>query len=385
LVRSASSTDNAFQAGRIAAGAYEYKLVQKDGNWYLKTSENNNPALPPDAPSVANEQITPQPGQRVETALYPALPALAKTYIFNTVDSFDQRRGDLASMTSTKQGSENNMAWGRLIGKLAKNDPGSISQGPMMKSQTYGIQLGLDVIQVNGDDGSRTTAGPFITMGRALGAVSTNSGLEQTGNVSLSAYSIGLNATHFTASNHYFDFLVQGTRFINAQSTSLVGTSIASQGWGFTGSAEAGYRITMNKQFDIVPQAQIIYNLNQIDPGYDQYSKVTMPSDSTTIGRIGAKFSYKTNRADRPTSTWLRMSALSTLQGQTTQTTMSNLAGSNPTNLSYQAPKSWMAVDLGANYFFGLNQLLYVSAGFESSISSQYTAGYIKGGYTHRF
>ena len=387
LVNSPNSTSTtAFQSGRIAAGAYEYKLVQTNGSWYLKTSDNSVPAAPPTESDPPGEPVTPQPGQRVETALYPALPTLARLYALNIVDSYDQRRGDLALLSDGSSKRKTGMAWGRLIGKIAKSDPSNVSFGPMLSSRTYGIQVGIDALAAQHADGSQSFFGPFATFGQATGKVSSQSGAVQTGSVSLTAYSLGVNGTHITPNGHYVDAVLQGTRFENAQSNSLVSTSLWTQGWGMTASLEGGYNVKLSQRLALVPQAQVVYNLNRLQTAQDAYSQVSMPSDSSTLGRIGAKLSFTDDpKSSTASNIWARVSGLSMLSGANTQTQMSNLAGTNTTTFNTQAPTTWAAFDIGVNQRISSNHLVYLNAGYESALSTMYQSGYVKGGYTYRF
>ena len=386
LVSAAASTAGAFQTGRVAAGAYEYKLVQTGGSWYLKTSDNSVPTAPPSQPEPPGQPVTPQAGQRVETALYPALPTLARMYALNVVDSYDQRRGDLALLSDGGANRKSGAAWGRLIGKIGQSDPSSASFGPMMKSRTYGVQVGLDLVNQEAPAGGQTFVGPFATFGQATGRVSSQSGSMQTGSVSLNAYSVGLNATHITKEGHYIDGLIQGTYFENATANSLVSTALSTQGSGLTASLEGGYKMLVTTQMSVTPQLQVIYNLNSLKSSTDSYSQVNMPNDSATLGRAGVKLSHNGEAAGIAASNvWARVSGLSMLSGANTQTSFSNLAGTNTTTFNTQAPTTWMAFDIGANKVIAGNHLIYLNAGYESSLSTMYQAGYVKGGYTYRF
>lgn len=387
LVNSPNSTSTtAFQTGRIAAGAYEYKLVQTNGSWYLKTSDNAVPSAPPTEPDPPGEPVTPQAGQRVETALYPALPTLARMYALNVVDSYDQRRGDLALLSDGGANRKSGAAWGRLMGKIGQSDPSSATFGPMLKSRTYGVQVGLDLVHQETSGGGQTFIGPFATFGQATGRVSSQSGTVQTGSVSLNAYSGGINATHITKEGHYIDALVQGTYFENVTANSLVSTAISTQGSGLTASVEGGYKMAVTTRMSFIPQLQVIYNLNSLKSSTDAYSQVAMPNDSATLGRVGFKLSHNGEAAGpQAANVWARVSGLSMLSGVNTQTSFSNLAGTNTTTLNTQAPTSWMAFDIGANKVISGNHLVYLNAGYESALSTMYQAGYVKGGYTYRF
>ncbi len=387
IVNSPNSTSTtAFQTGRIAAGAYEYKLVQTNGSWYLKTSDNAVPSAPPTEPDPPGEPVTPQAGQRIETALYPALPTLARMYALNVVDSYDQRRGDLALLSDGGANRKSGAAWGRLMGKIGQSDPSSATFGPMLKSRTYGVQVGLDLVNQETSGGGQTFIGPFATFGQATGRVSSQSGAVQTGSVSLNAYSGGINATHITKEGHYIDALVQGTYFENATANSLVSTAISTQGSGLTASVEGGYKMAVTTRMSFIPQLQVIYNLNSLKSSTDAYSQVAMPNDSATLGRVGFKLSHNGEAAGpQASNVWARVSGLSMLSGANTQTSFSNLAGTNTTTLNTQAPTSWMAFDIGANKVISGNHLVYLNAGYESALSTMYQAGYVKGGYTYRF
>lgn len=139
-------------------------------------------------------------------------------------------------------------------------------------------------------------------------------------------------------------------------------------------------------QMSVTPQLQVIYNLNSLKSSTDSYSQVNMPNDSATLGRAGVKLSHNGEAAGIAASNvWARVSGLSMLSGANTQTSFSNLAGTNTTTFNTQAPTTWMAFDIGANKVIAGNHLIYLNAGYESSLSTMYQAGYVKGGYTYRF
>jgi autotransporter-associated beta strand protein len=78
-------------SGRVASGAYEYSLYRggaipgtNPNNWYLRTDNPEPPVIP----------ITPDASERIEVAVYPALPSLVQMYAQTAVDALDQRRGD---------------------------------------------------------------------------------------------------------------------------------------------------------------------------------------------------------------------------------------------------------------------------------------------------
>ena len=93
------------------------------------------------------------------------------------------------------------------------------------------MQFGIDIYRNEELAGSRTYAGPYVTVGGANGNTSNQAGTTSTGNINgMQAYSLGLYGTHFAENGLYIDALAQGSRYLNANASSVQGAGLKTQG-----------------------------------------------------------------------------------------------------------------------------------------------------------
>ena len=402
----ATTASNAFYyPGRIAAGAYEYRVIQggtnSPNNWYLRAdnsasietaaaygskpvqdyipTEQAQQEVPPVPPVVIPipEPVTPEPTQRIEVANYPSIPSLARLYILSTVDSFDQRRNDLAQAYGNLGISQSKTSWGRLLGKGGELRSDDRNLGPGLNARTFAIQLGSDWYKNETTEGSKTFLGPFITLGQASGNTYNSNGSVGTGNVLLQGYSLGLNATHLTPQGLYFDSILQVTRLTGVRANSILGASTNTTGWGLTVSLETGWKLNLSEYFSLTPQAQLIYNNTKLNDTSDLYANIGLPNDSSLTGRIGIKVAYENVNKNGPDSqAWLRLSGLSTLSGRNAQIVFQGPNGVSNVAFNSQLPANWMSVDAGLNVKLSKSSQLSFTLGYDTSITNAYKGGY---------
>ena len=365
----ATTTTSAFSlSGRVASGAYEYQLYRgdKSGNgssWYLRTEDETPPPIP----------VTPALSQRIEVALYPALPSLVRLYSMTTVDTLDQRRGDLNLVDPQGPSKGGSNDWARIIGKTGASTPSTIGDGPKMNFNAYALQFGVDLYRNERLDGSRTYIGPYATIGSANGGVSNQAGTTNTGTIGLQAYSLGMYATHFSSNGLYVDALAQGSRYLRAQAISVENAQIQTQGTGFTGSLEAGGRWHVDKKWIISPQAQIVYDAIGMDNASDSYGQMNFAKDENSRGRLGVMLGHQDLKAKVPVFASLRASVWDVFQSGS-NTAFQSLYGVNPVNFQSQTGSRWLAID--AQISAGLTQhtSAFINAGWENSLVGTYQA-----------
>ena len=360
----ATSTATAFTAPRIAAGAYEYELVRGGENstdsWYLRADEEA-----PEPPVL----LTPEVSQREEVALYPALPSLARQYLLSINGTLDDRRG---APDVIGQWNKQPLAWGRLIANHNKTKPGSAEKGPGINANDWGLQLGVDLWRHDNAWG-QWRAGPVMTIGRSTGGAYNSSGSVQTGDISLNAYSLGLNATVANDQGAYADVLVLGTRLTGVEASSPLGTSINTTGWALSGSIEGGWRLPLNEKVAVTPQAQVYTTTVNLQEGRDAFSVVQMPTQTTVLGRLGLKLSYDNIQPTGPrTQFWARASVYSNLSGREAATSFLNLQGGNATTFQSQAPGTWMALDAAVNVQATESTQVQIGLGYQSTFDNRY-------------
>lgn len=380
IIVNGTSTSNAFALNqRVASGAYEYKLYKGDsagaGNsWYLRTDNPSQASSNSPSSLYAPEPIlTPAAGERIEVAVYPAVPSLVQLYAQTAVDTLDQRRGDLNLVDPTNGAKKSSNDWARIIGKTGTSTPSTADNGPKMNFNAYALQLGVDVYQNEEQGGSRTYVGPYVTIGSANANTSSQTGGISTGSINgMQAYSLGLYGTHFAANGLYVDALAQGTRYLNAGAGSVEGAQLRTQGSGFTGSLEGGGRWNIDK-FLISPQAQIVYDAIGMNNATDAYGQVNFNKSEMTRGRLGLLAGHKDVIGSTPIFAYLRASYWSIFNAGTS-TTMASLYGVNPVTFQSQANSRWMTVDAELNARLTKNTNLFLNLAVDNSLMGTYQA-----------
>lgn len=391
VIVNGTSTSSSFALNqRVAAGAYEYQLYKGGasgvGNsWYLSTqapapastsgsgsSGGSTPApVTPAAPVVP--VVTPAAGERIEVAVYPAVPSLVQLYAQTAVDTLDQRRGDLNMIDTQGGAKKSSNDWARIIGKTGTSTPSTVDNGPKMNFNAYALQLGVDVYQNEEQGGSRTYVGPYVTIGSANANTSSQTGGISTGSINgMQAYSLGLYGTHFAANGLYVDALAQGTRYLNAGAGSVQGAQLRTQGSGFTGSIEGGGRWNVDK-FLISPQAQIVYDAIGMNNATDAYGQVNFNKSEMTRGRLGLLAGHKDVIGSTPIFAYLRASYWSVFNAGTS-TTMASLYGVNPITFQSQSNSNWMTVDAELNARITKDTNLFLNLAVDNSLVGTYQA-----------
>jgi autotransporter family porin len=354
-------------SGRVASGAYEYRLYQGNSsgtntnNWYLRTDNTTPPVV----------MVTPDVRQRVEVALYPAIPSLVQLYSQTVTDTLDQRRTDL-SLKANQPSVQRD--WIRMIGKTGTSTPSQVNDGPGLDFNAYAIQFGTDLYQDHQVDGSSTYVGPYVTMGGGNAKVSNSSGDVRTGNINgLTAYSFGVSATHFASNGLYVDALAQYSRYLRVQGVSYQNAQLETQGTGFTGSLETGARWYVKENYFVSPQVQLVYDSIGMNNAADQYGQMIFSKSEITRGRAGLMFGHRNLSATLPIYAHLRASYWGTFNPGTT-TSFESLYGANPVAFDSYTGSKWVSVDAQINASITKLTSLFVNLGWENSLVGTYQA-----------
>jgi outer membrane autotransporter protein len=165
-----------------------------------------------------------------------------------------------------------------------------------------------DFLRRDGADGSRDHAGLYAAVGLLRGDI-THLNRSFAGTDSLNAYSLGGYWTHFGAPGWYLDAILQGTWY-DANGISNRLPTLATKGWGFAGSLEAGYPIKLGGGFIIEPQTQFVYQNVSLGDGSDTAATVQFRNIESFAARIGARFartwSLDDSRQPRSITAWIR-------------------------------------------------------------------------------
>jgi outer membrane autotransporter protein len=228
------------------------------------------------------------PLYRIEAANYAAVQPSAYLLAIESLSTFHNRRGEQAYLPNEQ--TEKRNAWFRALGSVTTAGwSGTVA--PTFDGAIGGFQGGMDLYSVVGEDGSTTQAGLFAgyshmsgdLRGFALGWANYD-----TGKLGLSATSIGAYATRVNADGFYLDGVLMGS-YYSGDVTSTRGLGIDIEGFGLTGSIEAGYPIALGGGWTIEPQAQAIVNYADFSDGSDPFATIRFDSSTMLTGRIGAR------------------------------------------------------------------------------------------------
>ena len=369
VVQGLGSASSFTLSGRVASGAYEYRLYQgnaagtNSSNWYLRTDN-------PTPPVIA---VTPDNRQRVEVAVYPGMQSLVQLYAQTVVDTLDQRRGDLGAL-SEKMTENTPRDWARLIGKTGSATPPSINDGPSIDFNAYAFQFGVDLYQHQAEDGARTYIGPYATIGSGNAKAMNQAGTTALGSINgLTAYSLGVSGTHFANNGLYVDVLGQYSRYLRVQGTSYQNAAVETQGTGFTASAEAGGRWNLNSNYYVSPQMQLVYDSIGMENSADQYGQIIFNKSEITRGRVGLLLGHRNLSAQTPINAFVRASYWN-IFNPGTSTTFQSLYGANPVTFESQTGSKYLVLDSQLTAALSPMTSLLLNLGWENSLVGSYQA-----------
>ena len=296
-INGGSTSPGAFSLGnRAVAGPYEYTLFRGGRNgdtpdaYYLRTEAADN--LEPNGGGDINGNNNNEsevPNYRREVSDYTALSSMMANFGRATIGSLHERVGEEAHLPTDSGGVEG--VWARVIGQDGKwnaKSGGIYRDGPSFDDNFVAVQAGADLFHEEDPDGSRNRAGIYGVAGHGHGDVQhydgSNAGFNQ-----FDGYSIGLYWTHYTPSDAYLDTVLQGTSYQNVKSGSSQFGQLKTEGFSFAASVEAGMPFKLKNQWQIEPQAQLIYQGVSLDDGADRAAQVSFGNLDSLAGRVGAR------------------------------------------------------------------------------------------------
>ncbi|MDD8654350.1 autotransporter outer membrane beta-barrel domain-containing protein [Escherichia coli] len=284
------------QAGRIAAGAYDYRLGRgqgsNSGNWYL-TSGKNTPdpdSKPEPAPGGYDNDLRPEAGS------YTANMAAANTMF---VTRLHDRLGPVQYTDVMTGETKNTSMWMRHEGGHNRWRDGT----GQLKTQgnRYVVQLGGDIAQWGWGETDRWHLGVMAGYGNDHNNTdSVRTGYRSKGSVN--GYSTGLYATWFandeTHNGAYLDTWAQYGWFDNH----VKGDGLPGESWkskGLTASLETGYTWKAGEfsgshgslnEWYVQPQAQVVWMGVKADEHRESNgTRVESTGDGNVRTRLGVK------------------------------------------------------------------------------------------------
>ncbi|EFM5248267.1 autotransporter outer membrane beta-barrel domain-containing protein [Escherichia coli] len=311
LIHVDGQSDGEFtQTGRIAAGAYEYKLGRgtgtNSGNWYLTSGKNTPDPLPNPEPTptptpTPDSKPEPAPGGydndlRPEAGSYTANMAAANTMF---VTRLHERLGPVQYTDIMTGETKNTSMWMRHEGGHNRWRDGT----GQLKTQgnRYVVQLGGDIAQWGWGETDRWHLGVMAGYGNDHNNTdSVRTGYRSKGSVN--GYSTGLYATWFandeTHNGAYLDTWAQYGWFDNH----VKGDGLPGESWkskGLTASLETGYTWKAGEfsgshgslnEWYVQPQAQVVWMGVKADEHRESNgTRVENTGDGNVRTRLGVK------------------------------------------------------------------------------------------------
>ena len=325
-------------AGEVRGGAFDYFLFRgglggsSPNDWFLRSTFVVGP-VPPDPPILPPTLPTDPPPDPLPPGVFPIIgPAIATYGVvqpiarqlgMTTLGTLHERTGDtslIANMgspcpaggdtgdgivrkapakapTDCLNAGWSPSAWGRVIGQQIDNRYRAFAD-PRASGQLLGFQSGIDLWRGEWMPGHRDAAGIYFAYananvdvtGRVTNEAATNYVLRRTGGLNLDAWSGAAYWTHYGPGDWYLDAVAQATRYQGSASTQFAG--LATTGFGFVSSLEAGYPIRLpmfGPGFVLEPQAQVVWQRVSFDDANDGLGEVALGTTSGASGRIGLR------------------------------------------------------------------------------------------------
>ena len=391
-----TTSSGAFNLSRpVVAGPYEYSLyrssvdVSGQENWYLRSQLTPVPPTPPNPPSPPVPPVPPipdpTPDYRPEVSLYAAIPSMGAIYGRQLIGTFHERVGEeeqLKGRTDIGADPKFNGYWVRGLGHSGhrNGDTNGIYDGAPEYDYRFGaIQAGLDFYRHEADNVT-DHAGMYLAYGHGRMDVTQNRLIEtrDAGRNDFDAYSVGAYWTRLGNNGWYLDGVVQGTWYdmttSSNRATEFGFPDQSVKGFGFAASLEGGYPFDLGNQWQIEPQAQLVWQTINFDDFNDGAADIRYDDLNSLAGRIGARIS-RTWAVEEATAT--EPARLATVWGRVNlwheftakaQVDISSATGFVP--FSSDLEETWIEIGGGATRQITKNLSLYGNVSYSTTFDA---------------
>lgn len=295
------------KASRIVAGAYDYDLVKKAGNWYLTSqfvptpSEEEAPSpevVPPVRPGEVPDVTSPPSVMRPEAGSYWANQVAANTLFLMRLHD----RGGERQRTDPVSGKEMNGMWMRheFGASRSRDSSGQLNSD----AHRYVVQMGIDLLEGSSNGRDHLVGGLMAGYGK-VSSKTTSKITDYASRGTAEGWSAGIYGTWFadaaTQQGTYVDSWLLYNRFNN----SVSGDELAAEKYrtrNVMASLETGYTFKLGEtKYDdghrrhsyIQPQAQIVHTFGgDVDHTEHNGTRVSSDGDNTLV-RLGVRVFMK--------------------------------------------------------------------------------------------
>ncbi|HWK64049.1 MAG TPA: autotransporter outer membrane beta-barrel domain-containing protein [Rhizobiaceae bacterium] len=413
-------SDGAFVLGNVvAAGAYEYRLVQggtspgTENNWYLVThatdtdgdgdgdedgdddrdddEDNASPDTDGDGDGDGHGNGTSDgddaadggaggdggdadadvdgnpdieiPLYRPEVPIHSPVPAMGRALTRATLGTFHEREGE--QVWSRRNGGFE-AAWLRSFGMLHEQSwKGDLD--PTFDGNLWGLQAGLPMYLSEHQNGQRDVFGLFAGFGRATGDVrgfALGRPNLDVGHLSIDSYSVGGYWTHHWPNEAYVDGVLMFS-WLDAEARSNRGIGVDIDGTEIAASIETGIPFDISESWQIEPQAQLIWQHQSFDRASDLFSTIDFHDVDAVTGRIGGRLVGEYLVNDVRLRPFAKANIWHAFSGNDT------LTYNSFTTLITERESTSLEVGLGLTADFNQSTSLYANVDYSTDISGE--------------
>ena len=227
---------------------------------------------------------------------YTVMPRVNLEQGFASLGTLRERRGNMTCTDCSTSG--NRHTWARAFGKHQKQD-GKLRLN--LDTDIYGLQIGHDFWTKQTANNGLNMLGAYLAYSHAATDFSdqyrAKNGLiisdKKTGEGKSDSISLGLTNTYYGANGFYLDLVGQLSYLHNKYSARSGNNPDSQDGWGAAVSAEVGRTLPLRQSnWSVTPQAQLVYQLVDLDSFNDGIRHVDQNNQDALRGRVGLRLEY---------------------------------------------------------------------------------------------
>ncbi|MGW6778884.1 autotransporter outer membrane beta-barrel domain-containing protein, partial [Brucella pseudogrignonensis] len=191
------------------------------------------------------------------------------------------------------------------------------------------------------------------------------------------AWGLGANATFYGNSGFYLDAQAQANWYDSGLDVDAINRTLANsnKGFGYALSLEAGQRFTLNENWSLTPQAQLMWSSVDFDSFTDAYgARISNHDGDSLTGRLGLAANYAnsfTGSDGQLVNTSLY--GIANLYQEFLGNARMNYAG---THLDTDTDKTWGGIGLGGTYSWASNKYALYGEGSVNTALNHFADSY---------
>lgn len=257
----------------------------------------------------------------------------------------------------------------RVFGETSKQQWSSSVGGlgfqlaPKFDGHIWGLQLGLDLLGKDHDDGSQDRLGLFYTHSEASGDTIGNTLARlsaRSGSLDIDGDGLGAYWTHIGATGWYVDAVGMVT-WLNGDATSDLGVGADISGDSILASLEGGYPFDLGRGWTLEPQAQLIWQRVDLNDTRDVYSSIDYGAFDNWTGRVGVRLEGNTKLDGMPVQPFIDVNLWHNFSSDYS-------VGFNDASLTTQLGGTWLEVGGGLSAQVTQDVSAYGAVNFSTSV-----------------